>query len=204
MKVLGIALGISLLAVAHQSHAVPVLNPDNGHYYELIDVVGTTILWTDAKAISESLSHLGWPGHLVTITSQAETDFIMSPWSDAELFNAWIGASQLPDQPATDVGWQWVTGEPWGYTDWFISLGGDASPTDHPSKYIENNEENYLALLTPSWPVQHKGWNDYAIGSGESYLVEYEAVIPEPSTLMLLSLGLLGTGILKRGSKNWG
>ena len=32
----------------------------------------------------------------------------------------WLGGYQDPaDTPAADANWNWVTGESWGYTDWY-------------------------------------------------------------------------------------
>jgi hypothetical protein len=54
-----------------------VFNPANGHYYQAVRVSGK-INYADAKAAAASLSHMGVQGHLVTITSQAESDFIIA------------------------------------------------------------------------------------------------------------------------------
>ena len=64
--------------------------------------------WDDAKAFCEKLG-----GHLVTITSQLEHDFVSS------LFEGgcwcWIGMN------TTEQGSAWVTGEPVTYTN-FVDL----------------------------------------------------------------------------------
>ena len=51
----------------------PILNPDNGHYYERIDA---QVNWWQAKALAESLSFLGAPGHLAAISSFEENWWI--------------------------------------------------------------------------------------------------------------------------------
>jgi len=59
--------------------------------------------WDDAKAYCEKVG-----GHLVTITSQGEADFVKTLNST---HNAWIGGYKETD-------WKWVTGEAWSFTDW--------------------------------------------------------------------------------------
>ena len=59
----------------------PILNPENGHYYALVDHftdTGNVITWPDANAATELLSFNGLPGHLATIESASENQFICS------------------------------------------------------------------------------------------------------------------------------
>jgi hypothetical protein len=62
------------------------------------------ITWAVAKASAEAQG-----GHLVTITSQAEQDLIVSMNITN---NFWIGLQR------TDQGWGWITGEPLDFTWW--------------------------------------------------------------------------------------
>ena len=96
----------------------------NGHSY--VQVVGNLAVdWEEAKAIAESLSHRGVQGHLVTITSQGEQDFVASIFDGGR---TWIGLTDDPayggtesfGQPNPQVdGWVWITGEPVTYTNWY-------------------------------------------------------------------------------------
>jgi PKD repeat protein len=136
----------------------------NGHYYELIGAPG--ISWEDAKIEASELS-IGVMsevsgGHLVTITSQEEQDFLNIAFGGS-LQEKWYGGYQDPDSPALGVNWHWITNEPWDYTNW-----NDAEPNDHD--YVENNEEQYLM----GW---NGGmfWNDGEFGTDlGGYVVEYE------------------------------
>jgi len=67
----------------------------------------------------------------------------------------WLGASYAPSEGR----WQWVTGEPWIYTNWIA--GGPDNLQD----------EEYLLY----WGLDHVAptWND-AHGLAPSYVVEYE------------------------------
>lgn len=63
-----------------------ILNPTNGHYYEYVP---NSVNWSVAKAAAEAKTYYGLKGYLVTITSQAENDFIRSKLGS----DSWIGAS---------------------------------------------------------------------------------------------------------------
>src|SRR5688572_1242733 len=66
----------------------------NGHYYEFIRAVG--ISWDEARAQAQTKVHAGKRGHLATITSIAEHNFLASSGiCDATLYDsAWLGGFQ--------------------------------------------------------------------------------------------------------------
>src|SRR3954453_18984774 len=49
----------------------------NGHAYEFVDF-GANTSWTTARDYAAARCYLGSGGHLVTITSQAESEFLRS------------------------------------------------------------------------------------------------------------------------------
>src|SRR5688500_9762451 len=73
----------------------------NGHYYALTPTAGT---WEEAQSYAESLG-----GHLATITSAAEQDFITQAFVRDQFAGRtlWIG---LVDSDQMDA-FEWVTGE---------------------------------------------------------------------------------------------
>ena len=86
----------------------------NGHYYEIVSLSGN---YTEANDVADGLGFKGMAGHLVTITSKAEAEFIESsllPAAEPVSVNYWIG---LSDQQVEGT-FQWVTGESISYTDW--------------------------------------------------------------------------------------
>ena len=91
----------------------------SGHWYAVFDL---HISWHEAKAHCEALG-----GHLATITSQEEQDFITELADGRYLF---LGAS---DEIAEDT-WLWITGEPWDFTYWMEG---------QPNNY--GGAEDYLA-----------------------------------------------------------
>ena len=139
------------------------LNSANGHVYEVV-FGPEPFPWYEAKAQAKSRSFGGRQGHLATITSQAENDFIAASFPDAASGCCWLGGNQPGDTPAPNpdpaAGSQWVTDEPFTYTNW---AGGE--PND------AGGQEDSFAFL-PEHPGE---WNDVP-GAGKvgGYVVEYE------------------------------
>jgi len=124
-----LALILALLAGCKQSPTRPAattcpsgkVKGPTGHCYEAVLAPGLS--WYDAKLACESRG-----GHLVTITSQIENDFVFSLVSDINAFwyldmygnglGPWLGGYQEAGAPEPDGGWHWVTDEPWVYTNW--------------------------------------------------------------------------------------
>lgn len=86
----------------------------NGHYYQKFDSLPK--LWNEAKSACQKLG-----GHLVTVTSKSENDFLMSPVIQAQIGEwNWFGGSNQSGQ------WQWVTGEPFSFNN--FRSGESTSP----------------------------------------------------------------------------
>ena len=84
---------------------------------------GDAVSWFEADSISQANS-----GHLVTIGSQQERDFLNDqlPWDEP----TWIGLTQnlmSEEYSEPDGGWEWVTQEPLNYTDWGLNEPNEAS-----------------------------------------------------------------------------
>lgn len=79
-----------------------IYNPDNGHFYKLIDYAPSNITWTDAKLAAASSHLFGMQGYLLTITSQQENDFC----SQLIKSNSWMGCTDS----AQEGSWRWITG----------------------------------------------------------------------------------------------
>jgi hypothetical protein len=142
----------------------PVRNPDNGHWYQQVRLAGR-VTWPEARAAAQSLFFAGYRGHLATITSAAENQFIVAHvmnagGADTSTFLGGYQDRGAPDYREPAGGWRWVTGEPWVYTSW------------HPNQPDNNNGG------TPEHVLETTGsgaWNDFPEGFARSaYLVEYE------------------------------
>jgi Ca2+-binding RTX toxin-like protein len=171
-----LSIGILLCGIPSTSGA-PVFNPANGHYY---DVIGdTNITWTAAKLAAETSNFQGLQGHLATITSQEEQDFLVNAFGIDGLGPRWLGGYQdttAPDYLEPAGGWKWITGEAWSYTNW---LSGE------PNDGAGEGGENWLQIRGDIPPFWNDGLNtpEFAIG----YIIEYEATGP-PTTVTCAGL----------------
>ena len=115
------------------------------HTYQLITA---TLTWHQAKADAEARG-----GHLATITSQAELDYVRSLGVLAGFDSYWLGGT---DEAQEGV-WTWVTGEPWNFTNW------------QPGEPNNQGSESYLTAGSS----EHR-WNDWGQESSTQahYLME--------------------------------
>jgi hypothetical protein len=181
------------LSVPSPAEATPiqwaVSSGGNGHYYEAVDRQFVAFSWTSANADANSRTFAGLQGHLATLTSAAETAFVVATFPQAaSAFGYVIGGFQLPGSPEPGGGWQWVTGESFIYTNWISGEPNNAGGT-----------EDIIHLRDG---VGH--WNDLSSGPGGNglwgpgsssygYLIEYSfpvAQTPEPVSMALLGLGV--------------
>jgi hypothetical protein len=140
------------------SAATVMCDAATNHCYEAVAVAGG-ITWPDAKAAAEARSHNGFSGHLVTITSQAETDFLVL--NALALSAYWIGGSQPLGHVGAANNWSWVTGEPFSYTNW---------EAGEPNDFYGPASEQYLEF----WVTPGK-WNDENNTFLQpGYVVEYD------------------------------
>jgi hypothetical protein len=99
-----------------------VQNSQNGHWYRVFD---RQMTWHAARDYCAGLG-----AHLVTLESDAESDFVFSlnPYG-------WMGATD-EDREGT---WKWVTDQPWKYTHWAPgepnNCGGSGNPCT-PEHYL--------------------------------------------------------------------
>jgi hypothetical protein len=132
----------------------------NGHRYEVWESYG--IPWIHAKDFASRQYRQGYGyGYLATITSAAENNFVanlafssMGWWVEL-----WLGGFQPPDECRRDANWMWITGEPWGYTNW-----APGEPNDHQGPC----SEQHLAIHRDGL------WNDEGyLGNIRGFIIEY-------------------------------
>lgn len=151
-------------------------DPSTGHEYS---ITPSTSSWFDAQAYAVSIG-----GNLAAITSQEEQDWIIANIPLPLVGSAggfgpgvWIGGSDA----ILEADWQWVTGEPWEYTNW--------NPTEPNNDPVGGpGGEDYLVMWTDE--VQLGKWNDAdatQFGSNPLLLYGLVEVVPEPHTLGLLT-----------------
>ncbi len=158
----------------------PVVNPQNGHLYEAV-VVSGGLPWDRAQALASAVG-----GHLATISSQEENDFVyalvLARQADWQGAGPWLGGYQLPDGEEPAGGWVWVTGEPWGFVNWHP--GTPERPAVEPNNL---GDEDHLCMFHDS----NGTWNDAGLNSGQrGYVVEYDSSdLTPPSTPSVMDDG---------------
>jgi hypothetical protein len=163
-----------------------VASGGNGHWYQ---AVVQTASYTDAVAGATALG-----GYLVTLTSATENRFVFDLatavsglwWTDS------VNHTHGPRIGAVDAAgngtWSWVSAEAWSYTNW--------SPGEPNLIGTETSVELYNAATghgSGLWNNTAKSLTGTQYSNSLGYLVEFDVLVPEPSTLLLLgpAIGLL-------------
>jgi Concanavalin A-like lectin/glucanases superfamily/Lectin C-type domain len=141
----------------------PVMNPNNNHCYA---VIFESKDWHNAKIASESLIYNKAQGHLATLTSALENDWVEDNVDFQGKPDLWIGGYQSPDGPEPAGGWLWVTGELWSFADWNPNEPNDAGNEDH------------LSFRTSS--MYTGNWNDNGSDKSFPFIVEFDAPLVPP------------------------
>ena len=150
----------------------------DGHTYEYVDAPGIT--WFDAQGQASSLAIGDVSGHLVTITSEAENDFVTSLLPFLTDVGAYLGGVRTGGGPVLTEGWTWITGEEWSYTNWA------------PFEPNDENGEMYLVMWLGSDIYSQRprgGWNDGHSDGGSfisGYVIEWD--VPETSVSIFVAL----------------
>ena len=118
------------------------LEPDSHHCYLHIP---TSATWAQARSGCQALA----PGFdLVGVSSQAEHDFLVTelPAASGPLIRIWLGGTDIDARGM----FEWVNGEPWGFTAW-----------DDPEPSNSGGIEHCIEL----WNVHQVWlWNDVDCG----------------------------------------
>ena len=128
------------------------LGERNGHYYYVSQQL---MSWHDGLNFTDTVDVGEDMLHMATITSPDENDFVSESLNSFDINSAvWLG---LTDE-FEEGNWQWVTGEPLDYTNWY-----EGEPNNFEGL------EHYAAM----WPWQSGEWNDYAHDFQNLVLIEY-------------------------------
>ncbi|SME94506.1 lectin-like protein [Desulfovibrio gilichinskyi] len=181
-KFLLFAITLLLICFAVPAAASPFAF--QGSTYELIKDKGISWDEANAKAIAAG-------GHLATITSSAENEFLKQTFFTKDKNAYWLGAFQTGDEnkQTPTANWQWVTGEEWNFTNW-------------SSKEPNNSGMNEIHLSADS-RFEYK-WNDEDSAVKQmitGYVIETPSgtsPTPIPGAIWLLGTSIAGLLGFKR------
>ena len=129
----------------------------NGHWYQRIEV---PMSWTDAEEVCRALG-----GHLATVTTVEENTFLY--WWMATSSVCWLGAFE--DERGR---WQWVTGEPFAWTQW---AEGEPSNSDDAERWMNFGNSQLTHFRKGA------NWNDHGeSGEHSGWLLTYPVCEWEP------------------------
>ncbi len=194
LKAMGLALSVFGLLVgnAEQAEAVPVTFGANAYEYVGLD----SVTWFAADTAASGSVFMGTNGHLATITSQAENDFLVGlvTSNPSGFAGAWLGGNYTqwlrgPEAGSNLVYTNWNTAEPNNAGLMYMSIGTstpNAIGAAGLGKWLDDSGVNGV----PSVPA------DPVVG----YFIEYEGVsaVPIPA-----ALPLFGTGLAILGFVGW-
>jgi len=128
----------------------------NDSAYKVYDL-GMT--WHDAKRNCEELG-----GHLATITSQEEQNFIEGLIVNHSKNIYWLGGTD----EAHEGQWEWITGEPFDYTNWDYNEPNNANENEHYLQ-IYRKANPYWAELSSTGKWNDLSYNAYVRESEVDY-----------------------------------
>ncbi len=135
--------------------AVPSLYSANGHYYELII---SPLNFNDALAAAEQKVYNGRKGHLATVATQEEYNFVTTAFT---IQNVWIAATDN----AVEGTFRWVAGPEIGQR---VAL---SSALWAPGEPNNQSGENCMYFRYSNL------FNDGQCAAATSYLVEYDGIL---------------------------
>ena len=168
----------------------------NGHLYEF---VATNRSWQGALAAAAAAAATpiaGYTAHLVTITSQAEDDFLKTLTGSATF--VWAAGTD-EDVEGT---WKWAAGPEAGQTFFIFGTGSVGFFNWNAGEPNNVGTEDYL-----HFKANAGNWNDiFSTFPSGGYVVEYSlnsGAVPEPASwaMLLGGLGVVGTALRRRGSR---
>ena len=185
-----------LITLASAAYSAPVqwssADGGNDHYYEF---VASPTTWDSASADAQSRTHTGLTGHLLTLTSAAEKDFV----NGTLLFgaNTWLGAQRVEFSNA----FIWSVGPEAGqvfYDGGLVSGAYSSFWGGEPNGQFTG--ENHVEM----WG---NNWNDMPGNQARAYVVEYSAAsiaapvpLPASGLMLIAGLGALGFGRRRRAA----
>jgi len=183
----GLLMAAAIIPLSHAAEAAPV--QFGSSFYEFIP--GEAFSWNDANAAASASTFMGAQGHLATVTSSGENDFLLglvTPLTTPQ--GSWLGGAVDASQQA-----RWAVGPEAGQLFTFSNFGG-VEPNDGPSNVYMNIGTVIAGVATGQWADAANGLNS-GVDQVAGYFVEYQVgTVPLPAALPLMLTGLAGFGLL--------
>ncbi|WP_460274732.1 C-type lectin-like domain-containing protein [Celeribacter sp. ULVN23_4] len=175
--------------------------PEGGtHYYEVVLVNSMNVSWVQAAILAESEG-----GYLASLTSAEENAFVFDLVNDDKYFwefpddytpdshyrikiGPFLGGVRVSDTEDSFDGWQWLSGEEWGYTNWVQNLDDGVIDRDPRNNTQPNGGGNQNAMGFGELNVPVSTWGDYwdtvaqygergmPSGYNMGFIIEYDAM----------------------------
>ena len=168
------------------------------HYYEVVLVESMNVSWVQAAILAESEG-----GYLASLTSPEENAFVFSLVDDDKYFwqfpddytpdshyrikiGPFLGGVRVSDTDDSLDGWQWLSGEPWDYSNWAQNLDDgvtDRDPRDNTQPNGAGNQNvmgfGELNVPVPTWgdyweTVSQYGERGMPSGYNMGFVIEYD------------------------------
>lgn len=168
------------------------------HYYEAVQVTSENVSWVQAAILAQSEG-----GYLASITSAEENAFVFSQVDEDAFFwefpddytpdshygikiGPFLGGMKIDGSNVSDVGWVWLSGEDWNYTNWTVNLDDgvidrDPRPNDQPNGRGRQVVMGFgeLNQPVPTWGDYFAGVAQYEnmgmpLGYNRGFIIEYD------------------------------
>ena len=170
-----IALAAGSIVALSAAQAAPTVWADNGHAYEFIS---GPVDYATASATAAASTYMGSTGHIVTITSAEELDFVNNTIVGSAI-RFWLGMSDTE----TEGTFRWIQGPEAGLeVDSIFEAWAPGEPND-----FSIGEDFAIG-----WWNGSGQWNDIRGTSSYAYVVEYSNIsqaVPVPGAAIFMASG---------------